>query len=95
MTKGITITWDFVAKVAGGITAVLVLAVMLGNGALWALEHHFDDRYLLVASTYTGEMRKINKEIYLLEKDPNADQDDLDFLYEQREQIQADIDKAG
>lgn len=92
MTKGLVITWDLIAKIAGGITAVIVLVAMLGNGALWALTHHYDDRYILVVEALGTELRKIDREIRKLEKDPDSDPDDIEFLYEQRQEIQDDID---
>ena len=92
--KGLVITWGVIGKIVGAMSAAAVVIFYIGSAGVWALEHHFDDRYLLVASTYEGELRKLSKEIYLLEKSGD-DPDYLEFLEEQRDEIQDQIDKAA
>lgn len=89
----IDLTWPVIRNIGAGIAGTAFFLFWVGQGAVWALEHHFDDRYVIVASTYKSELRKINREIRDLEQS-GKDPDYLQFLYEQREQIQKDIDNG-
>jgi hypothetical protein len=89
----IVLTWTLVRNVCAGFAAVVFFLVFLGTGAVWALEHHFDDRYVIVANTLKGELRKIDREIRQLEAS-GEDPATLEFLRQQREDILDDINNT-
>jgi hypothetical protein len=93
-TKGITITWGMLGKMFGALASMIIVFYYLSLGVVWGLEHHFDDRYLLVGSSLEGELRKLEREIWLQQQN-GGDPAYIKLLQEQRDQIQADLDKSN
>jgi len=89
----ITITWTLIRNILAGFAGTIVFLILIGGGAVWALEKHFDDRYIIVADSLKGELRKIEREIRHL-KANGGDPAEIEFLEQQRDEIKQDIDNS-
>ena len=93
MPDPIVITWALVRNICGGIDAGVYFLAFVGTGAVWALEQHFDDRYVIVANTLKGELRKIERELRYLRENGGSEAD-IEFLERQRDDILDDIENS-
>ena len=80
--------------IIGGIAAGITALGMIITGAVWALEAHFDQRYILVADSLQGALLEKQEQIFVEELKKNPTEDDLNylkFLKKQEKQLQQQL----
>ena len=88
------INFGKVSVIAGAIVGTLTVLSFLMGGAVWALEQHFDNRYLLIAESLEGKLLDRKRDL-LIEKDkenPNRSLIDLYKLQIQELEVKIEND---
>jgi hypothetical protein len=94
MNQKVTIDMKLISLCIGALLGVITIGTATVAGAVWGLEKHFDDRYLLIAESFEGKLLDRKRDLIIEQSKPKPNQSLIDLYKIQIEELKQKLGKG-